>query len=299
MANVSTELLQRNAEIKAKFFQDREIRKEFKIPILENPYGYIYCIENKKNGKKYIGSTHSIYQGVENPSRLAILYKRMNEYIYEYNSDLKKSPSIIETLRPIARAMVKEGIENFVMYPVAETTARTHAAKEAYFMDLYDTVENGYNVAKVRGTGPIITDNPGRLQSIEERRGRSEPILAINLNDRSMVFAESMKLFADYLGTTKDMIKNQARSGRNYKGWFVFYKKAAKREEVFRRIFSDELGIQANGCSRNHSEKSKKFYKELYDSVNEFLRDPRHTEQFGGFTLMPDITFENMIKADK
>lgn len=299
MATVTTELLKRNAELKAKFFQDREIRKEYKIPILEKPFGYIYCIENLTNGKKYIGSTHATYKGVEDPSRLAMLYKRMNEYIYEYNGDLNKSSSVVETLRPIARAMVKEGIENFVFYPIAETTMKDHSAKERYFVELFNSIENGYNVAMIRGTGPISIDHPGRKQSLDERRKRSEPILAINLNEKLMVFVESMKLFGDYLGTSKDIIKNNARSGRNYKGWFIFYKDLNKRTEIFQKVMGDQLGIQSNGCSRNHSEKSKKFYKELYDSVNEFLKNPRHSEQFGDFVLMPDMTFESMEKGDK
>ena len=144
MSSVTTELLERNKEIKRNFLVDREIESRYRAPIGKF-YGYIYCIENKKNGKKYIGSTYSTWVGVETPDPMAAMMKRASGYIYEYNTALKSSPSVRKVLRPIMQAMVDDGIENFIMYPLAETTQKTHTQQENEWIDRFDTIENGYN----------------------------------------------------------------------------------------------------------------------------------------------------------
>ena len=113
--------LELNRKMKYEFLQLRPIRKEFKLHDDEIPYGYIYCIENKKSGRKYIGSTYSIYVGIKRPSPEAPLLKRASMYIYEYNRALEGKPrnSTAKTIRPVILAMVRDGIDNYVMYPLA------------------------------------------------------------------------------------------------------------------------------------------------------------------------------------
>ena len=292
MSTITTELLGSNKEIMDRFLVDREIEERFRLPAGEVKYGNVYCIENLKSGKKYIGSTFSVWTGVKNPSPCSQIRKRASQYLYEYNAALKQSPSIWETLRPIIRAMVKEGIENFIMYPIAETTAANHELAENYFIEAYNSIEDGYNVQRLyNGGNPYVRMR--RVQSRADKIARSEPILAINLNRKELVLVDSMKLFADYLGTTKDIIKNQARSGRCYKGWFIFYIREDKRAEILNNyIIPDNLGIQKNGHSRNHSEKYKKFYVELYDAVNKYLKQPILSGRFEDFTLLDPIEYE-------
>ena len=107
-----------------------------------------------------------------------------------------------------------------------------------------------------------------------------------------MVLVDSMKLFADYMNTTKDQIKNNARSGRTYKGWFIFYIDKSKRDEIlYNRVLNDGLGIQKRGTTRNHSERSKKFYKELCEMVDEYLT-LNLQKYFNDFKVLPAIEYK-------
>ena len=264
--------LKRNREIREKFIDlSRKIPDEFKVRNIGNNEitGYIYCIENLTNKKKYIGSTQSMYSGIKNPGEFSSLKKRATQYVYEYNKALKLSNSLKQNLQPIIRALVLEGIENFVMYPIAETNSENRLKLELFFITKYKTLTDGYNVMKIPSK---IGSRLRGKQSSAEKLKKSFQVLCINMNKKQMVLADSMKLFGDFVGTTKDQIKNNARSGRTYQGWFIFYVDKSKRDEIlYNRVLNDGLGIQKRGNSRNHSEKSKKFYKELCEMVDEYI----------------------------
>ena len=256
----------------------------------EVPYGYIYCVENKLNQKKYIGSTHSNWNDIQKPDPINILRKRASQYIYEYNSGIERSESTRKLLRPIIRAMVEDGIENFMFYPLAETQEYTHIKAENYFIDKLDTITNGYN-ARAKG---VWGNSIGRTLTIQDKILRSDKVLAINLNQKKLVFADSMKLLGDFLGTSKDIIKNNNRSGRSHMGWFIFYINREKRFYVLDHfVINDNLGIQKRGNPRYHSESSKKFYSELYDSVSSYI-DRSKSELFTDFTVLDPLLYENV-----
>ena len=292
MSTLTPELLKRNQALKEQFFEARKIEKEYQIPSYDKLHGFIYCIENKNTGKKYIGSTYSVWTDIKNPHPLSALHKRASHYIYEYNSAMKSLPSIKPISRPIIRAMVDEGIENFVMYPVAETTDKSHNSAEHFFIDKYKTDVDGYNVVAVNPNRTTNAGNTkGRVLTKHDKLIRSEPILAINMNSQEIVTADSMKLLADFLNTSKDIIKNNARSGRNHRGWFIFYNDSDKRHHILHHfVLGDNLGIQKRGNSRNHSDKSKQFYQELFNNVDSYLKNPK-SELFANFTKLPDLCY--------
>lgn len=284
---VRSELLERNAALKEAFLDlERPIPNEYKIESRNGrvPFGYIYCIENKKNGKKYIGSTYSLYGDVVEPGNFAQLKKRVNQYIYEYNQGLEMVPSMVATLRPIVRAMVEEGIENFTMYPVSETGYKNHNDLEKFFINKFRTFPYGYNTNK--GGKARMIYQPS--QTAAGKKARSQEVIAINLNEKKIMFSDSMKLFADYMGSTKDMIKNCVRSGSQYKGWFIFYTNWQERDNVISKIINNE-GV----CkSRNISDKRKEFLKDFHQNISIYL-SKADSEMFSDFEILNALRYED------
>lgn len=86
-----------------------------------NIYGYVYCIENKVNGKKYIGiTTRAIDKRFEE-------HKKANSYI--------------------GSAIRKYGVSNFSISEL--DTAKTHeelCQLEVFYIEKFKTFENGYNL---------------------------------------------------------------------------------------------------------------------------------------------------------
>jgi len=182
-----------------------------------------------------------------------------------------------------------DGFDNFIMYPMAETLQSTHFNAEEYFINELNSIHNGYNV---RPKG-VYGNSLGRTLSIHDKIVRSDKILAIHLNHKKLVFSDSMKLFADFIGTSKDIVKNHNRSGRPYKGWFIFYIDKNKRFYIWDYfVMGDNIGFQTNGRSRNHSEESKKFYTELYTNISSYI-ESRNSELFSDFAKLDSIVYSD------
>lgn len=98
--------------------------------------GYIYLIENKINGKKYVGCT--VYS----------IEHRFQEHIKTIN----RSPN-----RPLYRAMKKYGIDNFSISTLEECDESLLAEREIYWIEKLGTYKNGYN-ATLGGDGKRIID---------------------------------------------------------------------------------------------------------------------------------------------
>lgn len=97
--------------------------------------GYIYCIENKLNHKKYIGQTRTP------------LEVRWNKH--------KRKASLGE--KGIAGALAKYGIENFNFYKILECDVDDLDEMEKYYIKKYDTFNSGYNLT-LGGQGSQIYD---------------------------------------------------------------------------------------------------------------------------------------------
>lgn len=272
--------LERNRLLLKNFLIHKEIPNEF---IVDNPFGYIYCIENKTNHKKYIGAVYSNMIGNNKPVPYTQLRKRASNYLYEYNCVINNKSSAKQYSRPIIQAMQSEGFDNFIMYPIAETKQFNHSLMEKYFISKFNIIQNGYNV---NPAGANMNKIGSKLLA-KDKLLRSEGIIAINLNQKELIFSESMKLFADFINSSKDMIKNSNRKGRPYKGWFIFYLNNDKRHYVLNH------NVLGSGLpeSDKHSQKSKQFYSELYINVNLYLNDPRNNEYFPNFTIRNPLIY--------
>lgn len=88
----------------------------------------IYCIENIKNHKKYIGLSRDIH-------------RRWDEHISELNRNS-------HTNQYLQRAWNKDGKENFIFNIIEICNEKELSYKERYYINLYKSMshENGYNL---------------------------------------------------------------------------------------------------------------------------------------------------------
>ena len=110
---------------------------------------YIYLIENKINGKKYIGqTTYSIEE-------------RMRQHIRDVNKFIN---------RPLYRAINKYGIENFSIYVIEECEVNLLSEREVYWIAFYNTYYgDGYN-ATLGGEGRTLINHDLIIQTYERLR---------------------------------------------------------------------------------------------------------------------------------
>lgn len=98
----------------------------------ENITGCIYMYTNKLNNKKYIGQT------------ICKLNKRHHEHLYRDDSY-------------IDRALRKYGEENFILEVIEDNIPKKMLNdKERYYIEKYDTYNNGYNLTLGGGGSPRI-----------------------------------------------------------------------------------------------------------------------------------------------
>lgn len=100
--------------------------------------GYIYCITNLINGKKYVGKTTNSIQ----------------ERFQEHCKDSKKERC---EKRPLYDAFNKYGIENFKVEQLEEADEEVLSDRETYWIEKLSTYHLGYNATK-GGDGKILFD---------------------------------------------------------------------------------------------------------------------------------------------
>lgn len=98
---------------------------------------FIYRIVNKVNGKSYIGKTESTVE------------KRFKQHLAEYKKERCKD-------RPLYRAFLKYGTENFTVETLEET--ENAVEREIYWIEFYDTFSKGYNATKGGDGKPYIDE---------------------------------------------------------------------------------------------------------------------------------------------
>lgn len=100
--------------------------------------GFIYCITNIVNQKQYVGKT------------LNSVEQRWSEHLNDY-----KRPRCEK--RALYDAFIKYGIENFRCETLCECLDSELEEKEIYYIELYNTFHNGYNLTK-GGDGKQLYD---------------------------------------------------------------------------------------------------------------------------------------------
>ena len=206
--------------LRSKFlFLDREGTTSLNLTKCKNRY-IIYCIENLKNGKRYIGKTVNILN-------------RANHYIKAYRSPEKYTSEN----RPIQLAISSEGIENFRMYPVYIAKDQEELGQKEYEFIIGWNLTNpkyGYNVVKSNDAINRLGKG-GHAHTIDSKITRSKLVACINPKTKEFFVSIGMKLFGDYIDTSKDIVKNNAKRGSKVFGFYVIYLNKLDRQDIKER----------------------------------------------------------------
>lgn len=219
--------------------------------------GIVYLIINKENGHKYVGQTTQP------------LNKRWQQHIQEAN---RMSP------KPLHRAFRKYGVGKFTMKVIDECDESLLNEKEQYWIEQYNTSEEGYNDSKpilIQETKNIISNTITIPQKskiepwgclTEENRGNGKhsglKIMGINIETGEEKIWENAREAA--LEVAGDRNKNSnillsARKGYKCYGykWKILENKPKKKavrgvhkrtwEEVFYESISDAVRDMGNG----------------------------------------------------
>lgn len=176
------------------------------------PYGVIYKLTNKLNGKIYIGKTKHFL-------------RRMNEY---------KTRKVTDSRRynyGIMREINSVGFDNFKVEILDYAFSDKELAKleKYYIISLKSTNPDiGYNSRTGDLDEPLndatrklmSKSHTGLVETSETKRKKSKPIIAFK--DKTCYIAESGKLFAVHIGTTKDMVSHAISRGMKIRGYYVF-----------------------------------------------------------------------------
>src|SRR5574343_332738 len=269
--------LEKRQEIKSKFYQEREITDPYSLSLLTDKrdiVGYIYIIENIVDGKKYVGKTTNIKT-------------RPSDYIREYIKNIDGGK------RPINKAMISEGIDKFIMYPIAKYDDHIVGSKlERHYMLELNTTDptHGYNISKGSSISSGLARNVnGTKHTAEMRFAKSKFMAAYNLDEKKIIFSSGLKLFADYVGSTKDYIKNIARRQSLSNGYFVVYLKPEDMKMQLDAVTDrmNEYGKRKSKVIKEYLDRPKLF-QEVCNKVSRVVLSKEIPEDFEVICIIQD-----------
>jgi len=235
----------------------------------------IYIIENLVNGKLYVGKTSNLSGRAGNYIWKCLNYDKHNER------------------RPITKTMYEEGIENFIMYPIATyDTKEEVAAAEMYYINAYGTDElfDGYNVAHDGYVCTSIKGIKGVPHTTETKIMKAKFVVCINPDTKDVIVSAGMKIYADYSFTNKDIVKNSARRPCKFRGYYIIYLNPIDRNALLEKLITkySNYNRQKESLKNRVAE-----YCDCVKFVEEFDRNPNIINE------LPDYNFSFLSYGER
>lgn len=169
--------------------------------------GYIYLIENKINGHKYVGMTQFS------------LERRWKEHLRDCTQ--KKTET-----RPLHMAIRKYGAENFSMSLIEECPIEILSEREKFWIQQYDTYANGYN-ATLGGDGKSFYNGEDIVKAY---------LTCYNITTTAKIIgcsSDTVSIYLDLMAVDRDLeLEHSFRSGNPI---------IAKQNQMVVKIFPSQL----------------------------------------------------------
>ena len=179
------------------------IPKRFKKYLKKDNIIWVYEIINYKDNRIYVGKTTDIN-------------RRAMNYVNEY---LKGDVS-----RKLSAGFQELGLCNFMMFPIEVATNEISAEiKEKYYIDLYDSIKNGFNAINNSASSYKNRKRPSVPQTLYSKMIKSKLVACIDTANKAIVFSTGLKLFGDFIDRSKDEVKSAAKRETRLNGYFIYY----------------------------------------------------------------------------
>ena len=185
----------------------------------------IYKITNLKNSKCYIGqSTH--------------LRHRISDYIHIHERD--------GMTHPIARAIKKDGTDNFKFEVICYCDPDKLSDMELFYINKFNTTDPEFGYNQIRHTAganketqvKMSESHIGLKETSNTKRKKSNSIFVFDSSHQKLLISDSAKLFGDFIYKSKDEVKNALRNPSSILTYYVYYGIFSKREEIYQKILN-------------------------------------------------------------
>ena len=127
---------------------------------------YIYKITNNLNNKIYIGKTSYTIE------------KRWKEHCRDYKKLSFQN-------RPLYKAMLKYGIENFSIEEIEAVSKEQEEERERYWIEYYQSFYNGYN-ATIGGDGKPYLDHNLVIATYQQLQNQYQTALKLGIHETTV-----------------------------------------------------------------------------------------------------------------
>jgi group I intron endonuclease len=215
-------------------------------------YGIIYKATNTVNGKSYIGYTT---QGFD---------VRKSQHLKESNSDSSLH---------FHRAIRFHGADAFTWEILEDNlTTKQSKAKEVYYIALYNTLNNGYNMTQ---GGEGVSGNP---EVVAKRAKSKRNYYGVYTKDGDLVGTQKgLKQIAEMIGSTKGAVINGTRRGNLVNGYQVVKLDGETApSKIAAKLSHTEIVSQHNRTrDYSHSEETKRKISASQKGINNVSPEAR------------------------